>query len=334
MRDRELIHRIRDLADRQEYVSVVASLSDVAPALLESNPDVGLMYAHALLVSDNLEQGLSVARQLKGVCLRSGNLQLKRRRDSIEATLLFARGDLDAAITGWTAVLEEAAEDADYLLLARAANNLGMAADIRCEFLTATAHYLRALSAYQSLGDGSGIMGVQANLGITYRKCGKADLAEDYLSRALDYSISARLPYYNGLIEVEKGVLYLITRDITRAENSARKAKALFQDVNSTGGLAETSLLLGRIRADVGNWQVATEEFSSALRLSRDAKRRLVEAETLEEWGVLLWQRHDLSAATEMISGATAIYQQFGANRRIEWMQRRLESPHPDRPQG
>lgn len=325
MKTSEIFADIQALWHRQDYAALVQVIQKEHDSLVLTNPDLGVMLAHALFCTDRLDQGLQVARRIESACAQSENRQLRRRRRSVEAAILFAGGNLVDAVKGWTDILTEAAREGDFLMIARSSNDLGMAADVQRDFPYACTHYIRALSAYHSIGDQRGIMGVSANLGITYRKSGKLTLAEDYLGRAHQYAHNADLPFDRALIEIERGLLYLLTGDVDRASKSAAMSQALLGS-GPPSALAEINLLSALINVQKENHVGAIQLLEYALGHARQAQRPLLVAEVQEEFSLVLKKLGELEKSAAARAEATQIFRSFGATARVAALEERLQA--------
>ena len=265
---------------------VRALLAERRPAA-GSQLEVALLYAEALVRTGHSRDARAVLEEALPVIERAGDRAALRRGTNMLGVAHFELGDIEEAESAWARALELARYDEDYLLIARATNNLGTVENVRGRREAALSLYQLAIPAYQRLGNPLGLAESFHNMAITYRDSDQLDEADEYERRAIEFAGEARSPRLTALARLGRAELSLRRGDPKLAEASARYVARAFAELHDPIREADAMRLAGLAGLELGQLEEATAALDTAVHLAREHGHALNEAESLAARGKL-----------------------------------------------
>ena len=244
---------------------------------------------------------------------------------NLQGVLLLENGQAQAAERAWCdlVIVASAADNPQYV--ARASNNLGIAAIVDMRLETAITSFQRAISAYLRLGYAKGCGQSHQNLGIVFRELDHPQDAHTHFQLAITFAQSADCVDDVARAEHEMALLMVYSHeDLSRAAELARQSLDTFADLKQPAGTAESLRVNGLVALARGMRDEATDALDNALHIARDMKLRLLEAETLLGLAAIARLNNDAPASYNLQHHAHTIFHEIGAVPWGEQVQRRM----------
>ncbi len=308
-----LLEQARALVAGRDYPGLAALLGPVPRSQLLAEPELGFLLAEAWRRAGEQARALELARELEPVCRRRGNDRLFRERSNLEGILLFESGELAGAEAEWRRLLDASSRAADDEFVARANQNLGIIYTLAGRWEEALASYERAIVAYQRLGYLRGLAQAHNNLAISYREMGFPDEADQAFRQALEFARTDGSMDELGRIEQEWALLTAIRGDAALARVTAERALSRFRKLGEPAGAGDALRVLGVVALWDGRLEPARTRLNEALRLARELKLRLLEAETVEALAAVALATGNLAEAERLRAEGQAIFAELGA---------------------
>jgi tetratricopeptide (TPR) repeat protein len=292
-----------------------AELTDQA---LDAEPELAYAVAAAFRHTGAGSRALELAERAGAGARARGDARLAAEAVNLAGNCLFEAGRPDEAAGCFEALLEYASQAADEEFSARAANNLGVLANVRGARDRALAWYGRALAAYQRLGSVRGLAETHHNLGISYRHLGFTREADAHYQRAIELAEEAGAERVAALAETGRALLAVRSGDGPLGEALADRAGERFGALGDPVGVAEAL----RVRAGAARAQGRDDEAARALEqvlaAAREHANTLLHADVQRDRGLLFRDRGDEAAAREALLDAAARYDALGATAEAE----------------
>lgn len=266
----------------RDYAAVVELLKDKPREELLDVPEEAFMLAdaaHRVGGADNLLELINDTVK----AARDQNLpQVLCDALNLQGAMLLDRGHTQAAERAWFDLVIVATQADNSQYVARASNNLGIAATLQMRLEQAIAGFQRAITAYLRIGYTRGLAQAHHNLAIVYRELDHDQKAHDHFHRAITFAKSADCVDDVARAEEELALLVLYSAGSTQeATEYARAALDKFSELRQPAGTGSTLRVLGVIALAKGNFDEAQESLDAALRIARQRTLRVLEAETL-----------------------------------------------------
>lgn len=237
------------------------------------------------------EQGLRICEQAKEV-LASGNLTEEHARAlTAIGSIHLKRGELGECVRFHEESLELSRTSGDKAGMARAYHNLGMAHLDGGAWEEAAREFEEAITLREELGNEAAVALLSNTLGACLVKHGEWEKARRVLEHAI---VLARR---SGDLQVVRRATknlgagyYLRARDLGRAARCYEEFLAMEE---TPSGRAQTSLLLGAIYDETGEWDRARSHYLRALRISARHRERERMARIYCNLGSLYGRRGD-----------------------------------------
>lgn len=329
-----LLEQARALRAARNYPGLVALLGGVARTELVAEPELGFLLAEAWRRAGERMRALELARELQAVCARRGNDRLFRERCNLEGILLYELGDLAGAEAEWGRLLDASSRAGDDEFVGRATQNLGIIYTLAGRREEALASHGRAIVAHQRLGYLRGLAQAHNNLAITYRELGFLDEADQNFRQALAFARTDHSEDELGRIEQEWALLTAMRGDPALAAVTAERSLRRFRALGEPASAGDALRVLGIIALWSARFDRARQRLQEALRLARELRVRLLEAETLEALGALAMAEGRDTEATDLRAESERIFAELGAR---EWgvqMRAQLAAQVAARPRG
>lgn len=290
-------------------------LQSLSSAELETEPELGCALAYALYHLSQLDAASALIETLEHACASRGRDRLYCRRLLIEGNVKVDRGDLAAGEKAYGEVLALAMAADDARMIAAATMNLATVAWLKCDYGSALSSYERAVAAYARLADSYRLASCHHNLAMVYRELGLFTESAQHFDQSRAMFTEVGGPYELAFNDYERAGLLHARGDSGTASLLATRAHRTLQGLRLPREQGEALRVLGVIHRDNNAYARAQHEFAEALKLARQTRVRLLEAEVLEELAILQTQLGEgLAEATA--EQASELYEQMGAHTR------------------
>lgn len=299
-----------DAYNARDYARVVRMLGETSREFLFANPDQGFMLADAGRrvggVPDviGLITGVVDAARLQrayGTLCNALNLQ---------GVLLLEAGHSHAAERAWCDLVVVATEADNSEFVARASNNLGVAAILTMRLEDAIVSFNRSVGAYLRLGSARGLAQSHQNLGIVFRELDHERESLVSFERAMTWAFTEDRMDDVARAEQEIALLLLYTgRDLSTAATIAQQALGRFTDLGQPVGRAEALRAVGVVAIGSGDDDAAKSALAESLAIARACGQKLLEGEVL----LALAARPEAAERPALLDRAEAIFNEMGA---------------------
>ena len=238
----------------------------------------------------------------------------------------FQLGLIELAQAEFERALQLGQEDGDDLLVARATNNLGMIANMRGDGERALGLYAISITAYQRLGDVSGLAAAHHNIAISMRDAGDFVKAEEHELRAIEFAGQGGDAILVAQARLGRAEIRHRSGDAAFAEAAARRVALDFATLGEPIQQADALRLEGVAALAQEKADVAGMVIERALLLARERGSALTEAEVLEARASLWRYRSNTPRMREDASEAIRIFERIQAHSAAtvlrEWLAR------------
>ncbi len=240
------------------------------------------------------------------------------RCENLLGTVYGEQGDLKEAANHFQESLQYLNEKSDALLIGRIENNLGIINNIYSNYDKALFYYNRALINFQRLNDHPKIAQIRHNVGITYIKKKEYPKALNELDKSIAISLNESIYSILGISYVTKAYIYALVEDIELSRAFADKAMEICYRTNDKLSVAEIYKVEGMIKRIQKKYLQAESYLKTSLRINKEYKNKLNEAETNLELGILYkqWKKSDL--AQECLEDSLYYFKKIKASKEIE----------------
>jgi tetratricopeptide (TPR) repeat protein len=298
----------------------------LAPHVTPASGELAVLYGEALTRARREREAYQWLRQVQARLAHVPDRGLYRRAVNVLGVVSFRLGALSEANEAFGRALELANEAEDFLLLARASNNLGMIANLQGEYEEALGHYRGALPTYQRIGQRQGLAETYHNMAVTFRDLDQLQQADEYERHTIEYAAHGTAPRLAVMGYIGRGEIALRRGDANLAAATARYALRELESLGDALNESDARRLLGCALCQVDQLGESQEMFSSALELARSHSHALNEAETLRD-RVGLWIRlRRIPSAVEDAQAALTIFARLNANRETTALSARLDA--------
>ena len=320
-----LLEAAREHLEHRNYAEVVELLADLPREELLQIPEQGYLLADAARRVGGMEDLLGLITAVAEAARQKNETDLLCRALNLQGVMLMERGQSQAAERAWCdlVIVASAADNPQYV--ARASNNLGIAATLNMRLETAIASFQRAIAAYLRLGYARGCAQSHQNLGIVFRELNHLQEAHAHFQLAITFAGSVDCPDDIARAQQETALLMVYGgEDLQRAEDLAVQALDTFSQLRQPAGTAEALRVVGVVALAHGRTDEAEESLKNALMMARDLKLKLLEAEALLGLAVVARRKHDAPSSYTLHHQAHQIFDEIGAAAWGEQVQRRM----------
>lgn len=312
----------------RNYAAVVQILGGAPRDALLANPDQGFMLADAgrrvgnvANVQELIADVVEAARKQRADLVLCNALNL-------QGVLLLEAGHALAAERAWCELVVVATEADNPEFVARASNNLGVAAILSMRLDDAITSFNRSVAAYLRLGYSRGLAQSHQNLGIVFRELDHEKDSLASFERAMTWAYTADCMDDVARAEHELALLLLYAgKDTETAAVTAQQALNRFTDLGQPAGRAEALRVIGVVEMARRNFDPATKALSESLEIARTCGQRLLEAEVLLAlaWLPSAGAGVELQKRSYLIGRAEAIFEEVGATPWGAQVRKRME---------
>ena len=309
--ERQLLEegRQHELAGRStEAMECYAAIIDLAG--VEGDQQARAEALRCLSVLHHLRAEQDVAAELcrrsRAVAIEAGVADLAAEADNALAGFALERGELEVAAELCGAALEVAGENP--ALRAKIEQNLGLVANIRCEWDLALEHYNRSLEAYRSISDTAGCATAHHNLGMMHAKQKNWQEADRHYRRCHGMAEAVGNRHLSGLAALNRAEVRLAIDDTDGAKSGAEEALRIFNEIEARRDKAGAHRMLGVVFRQRSQMALAESHLRSALEIAATAQCPLIEAHAARELALLYQFQGRPETAMTFLMRARAIY--------------------------
>jgi tetratricopeptide (TPR) repeat protein len=284
----EELESARRLYAAHDWTGVARWADDLPRELFSAEPELGFRYADALRRLGRSEEALALADEIEPAVRLHGDHRLLLEFVNVRGVVLFEMGRMAEAESSFGELLDRATEWEDDEFAARAANNLGVLANIRGRKDLALTGYQHALAAYFRLGYERGLAQTHHNLGISYRDLGFDRDADVHFQRAIRYARQSGSEDVVAFAESERALLRARAGDHRLAERLGRAAVRRFEVIGDPLGRADAIRILAAAARAAGRDDLAATRLGEALSIAEAHADPLLRAEVQRDRGLLL----------------------------------------------
>jgi putative nucleotidyltransferase with HDIG domain len=308
-REHELAGRLREASD--QYADAARRARDAGDAAREAEAlrRLGVAYHRR---GEGPDQGRSLCRQSHDVAMAAGLPVPAAEALNCLAGFELEQAAYDSARTLFSAALELGGCNAR--LRGRIRQNLGVMANIRGDLDEALAHYLDALSAFESSDDRQGMALVYHNLGMISADRRQWGDADRYYRQSSELAAAQGDVQLRGLCLLNHTEVFLAQQQYAAARHSAEAALQVFDELGSADGKAAAYRFLGMLYRETGEPAMAEARLRGSIELARDGAFPLEEAESLRELALLFQQTGRNQDSLRSLDHAHRLFRRLEAN--------------------
>jgi tetratricopeptide (TPR) repeat protein len=320
------LETVREQYRARNYQQVVQSLSAVPREVLLRVPEQGYMLADAARRVGGMANVLELVEQVVVAAQSRGDAQVLCSALNLQGVILLEQGQTAAAERVWCDLVIVATSADDPQFVARASNNLGVAATIDMRLSTAITNFQRAIASYLRLGYARGCAQAHQNLGIVYRELSHMQEAHKHFRNAITFAQTADCLDDVARAEQETALLMVYAKeDLEVAQQLAQKALDRFTGLEQPAGTAEALRVIGVIAIARGRYDEAEQALSASLQVAQELRLRLLEAEILHALARLARIHNDPPRGYSLQQTAEKIFAEINALSWGQQVHRRME---------
>jgi tetratricopeptide (TPR) repeat protein len=321
------LESVRQQYQARSYVDVVRTLAPLPRDVLLQVPEQAYMLADAARrvggfddVPGLIDDVITAARILEDNRVLCSALNL-------QGVILLEQGQSGAAERAWCDLVIVASAADDPQFVARASNNLGVAATIDMRLETAITNFQRAIGSYLRLGYARGCAQAHQNMGIVCRELDHFQDSHKHFDNAVTFAQTADCIDDVARAEQETALLMVYaSEDLDVAEQKAQQALGKFTDLGQPAGTAESLRVMGVIAMARGHQDAALHALENSLAVAQDLKLRLLEAETAAALARLARLQNDAPRSYSLQHLADEIFLDINAHAWGEQVKRRMDA--------
>lgn len=326
---RALRERADHLAGEGRWQELARVLGQDPDALLDHGR-LAYRYGQALYHTGRLTDLSAFATRFEARARDERDVGSVLRALNLAGIASFELGRTPEAKRRFERLLELAEAEGDPDMSARAANNLGLIANLRGRHREAISYYELAAPLYQRLERTRGLAQLKHNLAISYRDMDRIeDSAESYRAAA-SLADEAGYDFLVGMARVGRGEIELRRGDAELAAALAERGLEIARRVGDPVSEAEALRVRGGIRVAEGDLDGAEDDLDTALELAVPPGSSLVVAEVERDLGQLHQRRGDTAVARRFLDRAADRFGEIGAVRDERAARRRIREMSND----
>ncbi len=311
----------------KNYAEVVSTLGVVPKATLLETPDQAYILADAARRVGGVDDIAGLRADVVEAARRSEDTRTLCAALNLHGVVLLEQGQAQAAEREWCDLVNVASAADDPQFVARASNNLGVAAVLDMRLETAITNFQRAISAYLRLGYARGCAQAHQNLGIVFRELDHAQDSHNHFEQAMTFARAADC--IDDVARAEQEIALLIVygeEDLEAAEAYAHNALDRFSQLKQPAGTGEALRVIGIVALANRRYDEANHAFSSSLDIARELRLRVLEAEVLTGMARLARVQNDSPGSYHHQHLAEQIFADIHATPWGEQVRRRMDA--------
>ena len=232
-----------------------------------------------------------------GLFKRQNDLKGCAKCENLLGTVYGEQGNLSEAANHFQESLHYLDEKKDAVLMGHIENNLGIINNIYSNYDQALFYYNRALINFQRLNDHHKLAQIRHNIGITYIKKKEYAKALTELDKSIAITLNDSIFSLLGISYVTKAFIYAQMEDVQLSKAFADKAMEICYKTNDKLSVAEIYKVEGMLKRIQKKFIQGESYLKTSLRINKEYKNSLNEAETNLELGILYkqWKKPDQS---------------------------------------
>ena len=321
------LESVRGAFDAGNYQAVVQTLARLPRDMLLQAPEQAYMLADAARRVGGYDDFADLLSDVVEAARDQDNATLLCRALNLHGVVLLERGQAAAAERAWCDLVSVASAADDPHFVARASNNLGVAAILNMRLETAIANFQRAISSCLRLGYARGCAHAHQNLGIIYREMDHVQEAHKHFENAITFARTADCIDDIARAEQEAALLMVYAgEDLELAEQYATQALDRFSQLKQPAGTAEALRAVGVVALARRRLDEAQQALAEALRIAQDLQLRILGAETMLGLAHLARLQNDAPRCYTLQQQAGKIFSEAGAQSWGEQVARRMDA--------
>jgi len=324
------LHEAQRHANAGRYAELLEYLAGISREELERSPTLLLLkgVGHARLGQMDSASAWALSALMRARLL--GDRTIEVRALNVSGAIALERGGIREAVHYFARAQEEAMLEGDLATVGRAANNLGIIANMQGEYGRAVGSLTTAIGAYDRVRSDRGIAESHHNLGIVFRDQGKlaealsaADDAVREATQSGDASLRAQAIAGRAEIRTAAGDAELAIRE-------ARLAIEVHRSLQDTVRLAEDERILANALAATGEVDEAVALLSAVIAKADSFERPLLLGSAQRDLAPLMLRRGEFETARDLAQRARGVFVQLGARvevDRIDVLLARIAAP-------
>lgn len=308
------LESVRGAYEARNYQAVVQALAPLSREVLLQSLEQAFMLADAARRVGGYDDFPNLLSDVVEAARAQDNATVLCRALNLHGVVLLERGQAAAAERAWCDLVIVASAADDPHFVARASNNLGVAAILNMRLETAIANFQRAISSYLRLGYARGCAQAHQNLGIIYRELDHVQEAHKHFANAITFARTVDCIDDIARAEQETALLMVYAgEDLQLAEQYAMHALDRFSQLKQPAGTAEALRVVGVVALARGRLDEAQQALADALRIAQDLQLRILEAETMLALAHLARLQNDAPRCYTLQQQAETIFSEAGA---------------------
>ncbi|GBD90465.1 tetratricopeptide repeat protein [bacterium BMS3Abin04] len=207
--------------------------------------------------------------------------------------------------------------------------NLGVLYNMQEQYPKALRNYRNSLRNYKKLNNSRLIARVHHNMGMVKTKMENYEGALQDFNECINVSLQNNYLSNCAISYIGKAYIYAKTKRSELAEVFTDKAMEIAYKLNDTLTIADTYRVKALIQENIGDLEFSEELFENSLRLNKDKKNKINEAEASEELARLYEKAENPKEAKEHMKKAIRYYKKIKAEKKVENIQEYLQSITP-----
>ena len=265
-----------------------------------------------------LESALEYYGQALEAVEQTGDLEGQCRVLNNTGIVYHERSEWDQVLSCYRRALEISREIEDQEQMADVLMNLGILFQMKGQLEEARTHYSQCIRTYRDLEDDRGLARVLHNVGMLYADLKEWDNAQRFYTRSLELAKKTRDLPLQASTYLNETEVFLGMSDLRDARRSCVRALEQYGKLDDRLGIADGCRMLGMIGVQEEDWEGAKTCFERSLVLNRSAQASLGAAETLREYGVMLWKKGEMEDALLRLSESRGVFLEIGAEEDIK----------------
>lgn len=212
----------------------------------------------------------------------------------------------------------------DISLIGKIEINLGIISNIVGDLESAISYYRRALVNFEKLEDLNRIAEIRHNMGMMFTKRKEFRTAITEFERSIATSLKAGYLPSLGISYLSKAYIYSKLKNHALADAFADKALEICHKTNDKLSIADIYKIKGIVQRNKGKVAKAKDYLMTSLRINKELKNELNEAETAYELGLLHKDLKNSKDSRKYFQQALAYYKNINAKEEIVEIENQL----------
>ena len=237
------------MAANGQWDQLLESLGKLERASVVADPRLAYSLGEALYHTGRMRELAAFAAEYEQAARSAADTVATMKALNLRGIAAFELGDTEVARTSFDTLMELAEGEGDEEMLARAANNLGAISNLRGRRHEAIAYYSLAIPIYQRLNQERGLAQTHHNLGLSYRDLEQPKDAVDAYSKAISLAEDIPYPLLIAMATVGRAEVELQFGDLEFSRRLVERGLRLSREIKDPISEAEALRVRGLTRA-------------------------------------------------------------------------------------